>query len=458
MVREPRDRENSGPLAKTLSAWQAQERVLYSMPGHKGTASFWAPLGRDQDVTEHPGFDDLLSPRGILRESGEQAARAYGVARSFFLVNGASGGLRAALFALPEEIREVLVPRNVHRSVLEGLILRDLEPVFPDPEPGRDPCLPPSPAAYGRFPGHRAAVVVTETYEGALTDYRSLEDKILLADEAHGSHLFHLGAPSAVEYADVTVHGTHKTLGSLTQSGLLHLREEAGAGRVQAALGLMQTTSPSWLLLRSVEEAVAWWVRARQTGLLEERCARVRHLAGRIGEIPGLRPRFSEGTGTDPLRLAIQVSRPWRAGALRDALAAGHGIWMEGAWGDTLVGIAGPFDDPAADDRLLTALAALSRDLGMRDGFPAAPPAPGSRPARGMRIREAFLADAEEIPLARARGRLAAGLVGLYPPGIPLAIPGDVLEPAVLESIRDAGRDGETLQGITDGCIRAVRE
>lgn len=458
MVRDPRDRESGGPLQDALEAWQDEERILYSMPGHKGKDSVWAPLRRSQDVTEHPGFDDLLCPQGILRESGENIARAYGAARSFFLINGASAGLRAALFSLPAETREILVPRNAHRSILEGLILRDLDPVFPEPEPGRDPCLPPSPEAYQRFPTHRAAVVVTETYEGALTDYRDLRGKTLIADEAHGSHLFHLGLPSGVEYADITVHGTHKTLGSLTQSGILHLRDGAGAGRMQEALGLMQTTSPSWLLLRSVEEAVDWWVRARRTGRLEERCEQVRRLRVRVGAIPGMRNRFPEGSATDPLRLAIQVSRRRTAGFLRDRLASGYGICMEGAWGDTLVGLAGPFDDPGADERLFSALSAISREEKLGDDFSREIAIPAVRPTRCMRIRQAFLAASENVPLAQARGRVAAGLVGSYPPGIPLVVPGELLDPPVLDAIRDLERDERSLQGIADGCIRVVRE
>jgi ornithine decarboxylase len=381
------------------------------------------------------------------------------VQESYFLVNGASGGLKAALFALQGKVRTIRIPRNAHRSVWQGCILAGLEPVYIQPDYRQGLMLPPTVEDY-RAREADASLILTTSYEGAIIDYSALtEDGLLIADEAHGSHLNFGQLPSAVGYADLTVHGTHKTLGSLTQSGLLHSNNTQLTERLKEALSLMETTSPSWLLLSSVEEAVFYWQQKWQRGELDALWERCRLLNEDINQIPGFRtPGVINGVLWDPLHLCIQTEEGIGGRELLNRLDQDFTIDMEMAGEGYIIGLLGPFDEPEMDDRLVAALQEVSQTLGLKDRFDNRDNLRWPQTVQVTSLQQAFEAKKRLVSLHEAVGSVGAEAVSAYPPGIPLLLPGERISQEIYGTLVDWQKQGVWIEGLTEGKLRIVED
>ncbi len=449
----------TGPIGRAINNWQERNTTRLSMPGHKGNDSVLSELSRYRDVTELPGFDNLHAPIACIKESQRQIADIYGVQESYFLVNGASGGLKAALLALRGQARTIRIPRNAHRSVWQGCLLAGLEPLYVQPDYRQGLMLPPTTEGYQAREAD-ATLVLTTSYEGAVIDYTALAaDGILIADEAHGSHLPFGLLPSAVDYADLAVHGTHKTLGSLTQSGLLHSNNTQLTERLREALSLMESTSPSWLLLSSVEEAVLSWQQMSRRGDLDGLWERCKLLKQRINRISGFRiPEETPGVHWDPLHLCIQTEDGMSGRELLTILDRDFAIDMEMATDGHIVGLLGPFDAPETDEKLLAALQAVSRTLGLMDRFGKREDLCWPQTVQVVSLQQAYEADKRRVSLSEAVGCVAADAVSAYPPGIPLLLPGERISWDICETLVDWQKQGVWLEGLTEGNLRIIED
>lgn len=396
-----------------------------------------------RDLTELSDLDDLFAPSGPIAESQRGMARAFGVDRARFLVGGASAGLKALVWALPRGT--VAVPRDVHRSVVSaaaaaGHRLRVLPTRF-DPRFG----IPLGPtaedvAATLAIDGSvRAVVVHHPTYHGVVGDLDALtavcreRGVAVLVDSAHGAHFgLHpdLPEPAYRHEVDAVVMGMHKSGGALTQGALLLLRGDAVAPeRLEEGLALFQSSSPSYLLMASVELAAAdlveggpgLWARAVDVGL------RARKLADRV---------FSPAPGqnADPTRITV-LEPP---GSETPSLVA------EYRGGGTALYVVGPGIGAQASRRLLTHLRGI---------VPASPdPLPwdpaGSEP---LDPRGALLAQRAWVAPERAAGRVSAGIVSLSPPCVPLALPGETWTPRALGTLTRGLSSGRVAQGLGAG-------
>lgn len=441
-----------GPIDRAIDGVLARQKVSLAMPGHKANPDLSRDLDLARDVTELPGLDALHAPQGCVRESERMVASSFGAAQSFFLVNGASGGLQAALLAAAPYARTAAVPRNAHRSVIQGCLLAGIEPVFVDPEPWRGLLLPPPPARFAQS-GADICCVASVSYDGAVRNYESLRGRFarLIADEAHGAHLAFLGMTSALDYADCCVHGAHKTLGSLTQSGLLHVGAEQP--RMRHYLSLMESSSPSWLLLASLERAVLAWEQWRREKGFVPLLTRMRDLRRAIRDVCGL---DTPEEGWDPLHVHIFAPDGCSGLDLAHALRAG-GVEVERAEQGGVLALMSPFDPPGTDERLLAALAGAVRRLPVRTQSVADDPV-WPRAKRVLPIAQAVRSRTERIPLARAVGRIAADIVSLYPPGVALLVPGERVEAETVERMRRWREQGRTIENLQDGVLTVIEE
>lgn len=445
------------PIADALKRWEALNNDRFCMPGHKGNGPLEGWLTPALDVTELSVLDDLHHPEGVVLDSEERVSRIFGAGRTLSLVNGASSGLKAVIMAHGRR-GPVVIPRNGHRAVLEGLILSGGQPEYVFPEEYDGMMVPAAPQAYeGRGKDH-LLVMLAESYEGFVRDYSGLETgSRILADEAHGGHLRFLGCPSALDWADYTVHGAHKTLGSLTQSGFLHLCRSQETATIRRQLSLLVSTSPSWLMLASLEEAAGWWEAFSDQEKWIQRSARLKE---RIDDLPGMRAVFDVGgsLSCDPFRLCVRLEQQADGCILGQELRNHYGIELEMHSREVLVAILTPFDSADSWERLYQGLRELSCRYGLKDSFPQHTAGQLPLPQQCMTPQQAHGAPAIRLDVGKAEGRISADIVAAYPPGIPLLYPGEEIGRDQVWMLRELLRSGSRIQGMVDEQILVVDE
>lgn len=487
------------------------------MPGHKqgrepGPASGIDPefagfLGRNvlaMDLTELPGLDDLHAPEGAIRMAEELASELFGADHTFFLVNGTSAGIQAAIIAACGPGDGVILPRDVHRSAIGGLILSGASPVYIpaaiDPVFGIP--LGPEPGslldALKAHPSARLVVLMNPNYYGVTRDLRySVDlchqyDKIVVVDEAHGAHFaFHdaLPPPGLSAGADIVVQSTHKTLGSLTQSSMLHVKgRRVDMARLRQALRILQTTSPSYILMASldaarrrmavcgrelVDRAVKLAERARGSisGIIPGGCLELPAPSARAGDLAGAGDVARIGDASmllDPTKITISSREigmsGYEAGRL---LREGYGVQVEFADIWNLLVMVTIADRDEDIDHLIEAIRGVSEARGTEvPGI-----AGGSKylqilqrmgevfttPPQRLPPRQACLGGTEAVPLREAAGRVSAEIVAPYPPGIAVICPGEEITQGVIEFLTVARELGAKFQGPEDPDLAFLR-
>ncbi len=480
--------QDSTPYVDALLAYSELNPGRFQVPGHKGGAGadpamreLIGEVGLRNDIPSVTEGVDIGPEPTPFQQAQLLAAEAWGAQRTWFLVNGASQGNHATCMALAHGGNRVVVQRNVHSSVIDGLVLSGMRPTFVapelDPELGIAHGLTPESlaAALDETPEAVAAMVVSPTYFGACADVAALAEVAhergvpLVVDEAWGAHLhFHpaLPADALASGADLVTSSTHKIVGSLTQAAMLHL----GGGRIEAAVvdrcvSLVETTSPSGLLSGSLDAARRQaYVHGGE--LLGETLRAVAVTREGIEEIPGLavldesmvgRPGIA---GWDPLRLSIDVRATGSTGyRLAKAAFYTSGLDLELYSENVVVAIFG-LGEPAeqAGRRLVSGLREAVGRLEAEPGAPdekLAPPPPWGELV--MTPREAFLGPQEVIPFAAAAGRVAAEGLAAYPPGIPNVLPGERLTGETLDYIRESIAHGGYVRGGSDRELKTLR-
>jgi arginine/lysine/ornithine decarboxylase len=480
------------PYLDALRAYAARDPGRFHVPGHKGGAaaepSFAEALSEGALALDIPtltrGVDVGVEPTPF-HLAQRVAAEVWGARRTWFLINGASQGNHVASLALAHaEGGEVVVQRNIHSSTIDGLVLSGLRPTFVQPE--LDPelqlahCLTPDALAEAldRTPGAAGAMVVSPTYFGAAADVAGLARVAhergvpLVVDEAWGAHFtFHdaLPQPALSAGADLVVSSTHKIIGSLTQSAMLHLGE-ASEGRldeqvVDRTVTLVESTSPSSLLLASLDAAR---MNAAASGreMLTETIAALRDAHETVRALPGLDVLDERLAGRrsvaswDPLRLAIDVRGTGRTGyEIGERLFDRFDVNLELVGENVIVAVFGMAERASARvDRLVTALRGVLDDLDTEppsERPPFAEPPPWGPLA--MSPREAFLGPQEVVPIRAAAGRVAAESLAAYPPGVPNVLPGERLTAETLEYVLATLEHGGTLRGASDRRLETIR-
>jgi arginine decarboxylase len=478
------------PYLDALRAYAARNPGRFHVPGHKGGPG--ADPGLVEAFCERVfaldipaltyGIDVGDEPTPFV-EAQSLAAEAWGARRTWWLVNGASQGNHVALLTLGHRGQRVVTQRNAHSSTIDALIMSGLRPTFVAPE--LDPelhiahCMTPEALdrALDETPEAAGATVVSPTYFGAVADVAGLAEVAhahgvpLVVDEAWGAHLaFHedLPAPALSLGADLVISSTHKVVGSLTQSAMIHLGhgdliEEGVVGR---CVTLVESTSPNSLLFGSLD-AARRSAATRGRELVEETLVALARTRDAVREIPGLDvldERLAGAPGVfdyDPLRLAIDVRGTRMSGyELSRRLREEHDVLMELAGENVMVAVYGMGEDAgAASERLIAALRGVVEAAtdSARDtkGVQFAPPPPWGELV--MTPREAFLGPQEVVAARDAVGRVAAESLAAYPPGIPNVLPGERLTAETLDYIEQTIAHGGSLRGASDRALRTLR-
>lgn len=477
--------QNDAPLWQAIKKQLNSRSVQLHIPGHnRGRAianEFKTMAGQgifQMDLTEIPGLDDLHNPQEVIAEAQALAADLYGADRSYFLINGTSCGIIALIMSLCKQGDKIIIPRNAHRSVLSGLVLAGAEPVYYQPAvlPGFGCLVGPEPVQIKnllqRYNDVKAVMAVSPTYYGVLGDIAGVAEVCkrarvpLLVDEAHGSHLrFHPKFPpdALSSGADAVVQSTHKTGGSLTQSSLLHLRgKQIAAVLVAEALRMVQSTSPSYILMASLD--LARWQMAQQGKELLGQTLELAHWCReKLLGIPGVRLLKVEDLGLpgamylDATRLTISLLNLGLTGyQTAEFLAEKYGVIVELADYASVVAILSVGSRSEDCHRLVEAIGQI---VLLQSGRPLAMPQRIFMPDPEVVLspRAAWQNPSQRTSLEQCLGQISGETVAVYPPGIPVICPGEKITAAVLEYLLEVRAQGYKIQGPEDPTLMTLR-
>ena len=489
--------QNQTPLLDALKANAARPHAPFYTPGHKqgegisqslvnlfGKAVFRA------DLTELADLDNLFAPQGVIQQAQQLAAEAFGASQTWFLVNGSTCGIEAAILATCGTGDKIILPRNVHSSAIAGLILSGAIPIFLNPE--YDPVLDIAhsitpnavESALQRHPDAKAVLTVYPTYYGVCGNLSAIANIThqynipLLVDEAHGAHFaFHpeLPTPALAAGADLTVQSIHKVLGAMTQASMLHIQgNRIDCDRLSKALQLVQSTSPSYLLLASLDAARQQM--ALHGKMLMSRTLQLSDQARtKISQIPGLsvlqilsKPfegglRGSPGfLALDETRLTVTVSGLGLTGfEAEEILDEKFAVTAEFASLQHLTFIISLGNTPADIEQLVQGFITLAKQyyrsnltvknqvwLNLNRTLDY---------ALQLSPREAFFAVSEILPLTQTNKRICAEIVCPYPPGIPVLMPGEVITQSVLEYLQQIQAMGGFISGCNDISLKTLK-
>ncbi len=469
------------PIYEALEEFRKNRIVPFDVPGHKrgrGNPELVELLGQQCvgiDVNSMKPLDNLCHPVSVIREAEEMAAEAFGAAYAFLMVGGTTSSVQSMILSVCKKGDKIILPRNVHRSVINALVLCGAIPIYVNPDMdvrlgiALGMKLSQLERTMRENPDAVAVLVNNPTYYGICSDLKSIvklahaHGMKVLADEAHGTH-FYFGADMPISAmsagADMAAVSMHKSGGSLTQSSFLLTGPKVSPGHVRQIINLTQTTSASYLLLASLD------ISRRNLALrgkseFEKVVKLAEYAREEINRIGGYYAYHSELINGDSIfdfdktKLTVNTLGIGRAGIeVYDLLRDEYDIQMElGDIANVLAYIS--IGDRERDmERLIGALEEIKRKYSQDNG--------GMftqeyiEPKVAVSPQNAFYAEKESLPLSETRGRICSEFVMCYPPGIPILAPGEEITAEILEYILYAKEKGCSMTGPEDAGIQRL--
>lgn len=468
-------------LFEKLSAYGASDYYPYHMPGHKRRLKTDTMRELAQiDITEIDGFDNLHDAQGILKRIQEEAAAAYGAEESFFLVNGSTAGILSAISTAVSPGGKILMVRGAHKSAYHAAYLRDLQIAYL--WPGVHPlfgCNLPATAkeveeALQQTPDVQAVFIVSPTYEGLAADVKSIavaahkRNIPLIVDEAHGAHLGFDGRwpeSSVKQGADLVIQSLHKTLPAPTQTAILHVNGKlVDRCRLRRFLGIYQTSSPSYIFMAAMEDAIAT-TSANREKLFGDFWEYWKGMTESLSACRNL--IFLKEENSDPGKLAVMDKTGFLDGEqlyemllhkyhLQPEMAAGRYVLAMFTVGDTKEGYERltkallEIDEYITAERKQRTQEKLMEREGNRMADAVTPVCIQKKTQAVTGIGRAWDTPKEWVLLKNAEGKTAGEYVNLYPPGSPIIVPGEIFTKDILTEIAAYRQQGFHVQGVKE--------
>jgi arginine decarboxylase len=465
---DPRALRGDAPLLDAWLRFHEEPSTPFTIPGHKQRHDLVGDVVAG-DVPLYAGLDTMKLARGVLADAEQRAARLWGADLCRFSVGGSTHGNQALALSVARPGERVVVARTLHRSMLLGLVLAGLEPVWVRPEVDAGHGLPlgVAPAALeealAAAPDARAVFVGDPSYVGTVGDVRGLATVAhrhgipLVVDAAWGAHLgFHPDLPphAIAAGADALVTSAHKTLPAISQGALVLARSRRiSRARFHAGVEATATTSPAGAILASIDAARALLERdgAALLGPMVEAVAAARARLSRVGGLVVL-----DGPSVDPTRLVVVLPGTGADGNDVEADLLARGMPVEMADRDTVVAMLTLADTQDRIEELAMALVeSVERHRG--DARPVVPSGVWAvDPVQVMTPRDAFFAERESVPVESAVGRVSAELVAPYPPGIPVLAPGEEVTVGAVDALHAARAAGSRIAYAADPTVRTL--
>ena len=473
--------QERAPIYEALQEFRKMRVVPFDVPGHKrgrGNPELAMLLGDrcvNMDVNSMKPLDNLCHPVSVIREAEELAAEAFGAAYAFLMVGGTTSAVQSMILTVAKRGEKIILPRNVHRSVMGAMVLCGAVPVYVNPDSDVELGIPLGMSvasvkkAIQDNPDAKAILVNNPTYYGICSDLRAIvqlahqNGMYCIADEAHGTHFyFGDGLPvSAMEAgADMAAVSMHKSGGSLTQSSMLLIGPNIQEGYVRQIINLTQTTSASYLLLSSLDISRRnLALRGKETFAEVIRLAEyARREINLIGGYYAYSKEICNGDSVydfDVTKLSVNTLNIGLAGIeVYDLLRDEYGIQIEfGDLGNILAYIS-IGDRPMDIERLVSALSEVRRRFGKTKTNLFTQEY--IEPDVCVSPQEAFYAEKESLPIGATEGRICSEFVMCYPPGIPILAPGERITKKILEYIAYAKAKGCSMTGTEDAAIERL--
>lgn len=473
--------QDRAPIYEALEKFKQSRVVPFDVPGHKrgrGNPELTELLGErcvSMDVNSMKPLDNLCHPISVIREAEELAAEAFGAAHAFLMVGGTTSAVQSMILSVVKRGEKIILPRNVHRSVMGALVLCGAVPVYVNPECDErlgislGMSIGAVKKAIEENPDAKAILVNNPTYYGICSDLRSIvklahsNGMLCLVDEAHGTHFYfgdNLPVSAMAAGADMAAVSMHKSGGSLTQSSLLLIGPAISEGHVRQIINLTQTTSGSYLLLSSLDISRRnLALRGREAfGRGIEMAEYARTEINRIGGYYAYSRELVNGDSIfefDVMKLSVNTLDVGLAGIqVYDYLRDEYDIQIEfGDLGNILAYIS-IGDRPRDIERLVSALSEIKRRFGqskaglMNQEY--------IDPIVVVSPQEAFYAEKESLPLGQVSGKVCSEFVMCYPPGIPIIAPGELITDRILNYIEYAKEKGCSMTGPEDSEIKRL--
>lgn len=482
--------QNQTPLLDAIVDYTRERPTYFKIPGHryeKGISPRWRQWTGDGifqfDLTEAEGLDDLHCPEGVIKEAQELAAEIFHAKATYFLVNGTTCGNEAMVLTCAGEKEKIMVPRNAHKSVLMGLILSGAEPVYLmprfDEKTGLCGSIMPEDVEEGfkKHPDCKGVFLVSPTYYGVCSNIRKISEichknnAILMVDEAHGGHLYFgkksmgtdkLPQGAILQGADICAQSMHKVTGSLTQSSLLHVgSDRIDRGRLEANLHMVQSTSPSYLLMTSLD-AARYELAMHGPQMLSRALELAENARSRINRIKGMHCYGKEIINEniydlDTTRLVISASDLGITGfELADRLYEEYRVGLELADEKNVVAVVTYANEREDIQNLVDALEKIAQNtIQSQENIKnfSMPFVPESV----LSPRQAYFAPKKRISWENAKGKITGEALIPYPPGIPLVNPGEIITDEIWEYMEYYRREKLHFHGPSDKKLDTIQ-
>lgn len=472
-------------LYRALEIYSQEDYYPFHMPGHKRNPdTVNTDLPFDRDITEIEGFDNLHHPEGILKKAQETAANVYGTKECYYSVNGSTAALLAAVSATVPRNGQILVARNCHKAVYHALYLRNLIPTYVYPQ--MDPkwwinggiSSDKVERALAENPEIKAVLLTSPTYDGVVSDIEKIAEIVhryeipLIVDEAHGAH-FHFSnyfPTSAAELgADLVIQSFHKTLPSMTQTAVLHnCSDRVDSRLIRRFMGIYQSSSPSYILMASMDACMEK-MSSDGNEMFREFTKILEKARRRLSECKYIR-LVSPEIGTagvfdyDRSKLLFSTRYASMTGSeLAQILLEKYHIQVEMETEHYVLALAAVGDSGEGFERLCQAIEEINQEEAQKKKEkreteePKAGRTAYTSLSQFMSITEAMESESEIRKLEESVGRISAEFGYLYPPGIPLIVPGEQITGQFIRNMRIYMEEGLYLQGLEDYTNETIR-
>ncbi|MDR3559887.1 MAG: aminotransferase class I/II-fold pyridoxal phosphate-dependent enzyme [Negativicutes bacterium] len=483
--------QHDTPLLAAMSQYVASKTLPFHTPGHKQGKGMHprleSLLGRDTlalDLALMPELDDLHEPHGCIKAAQDLAAELYGADHSFFVVNGTTGGIYAMILTIAGPRDKIIVPRNTHRSIIGGIILSGAIPVFMNPEVDIDLGLAMGVTpetverALHQHPDAKGVLIINPTYYGVATDLKKIVELVhrynmpVVVDEAHGPHLHfsdRLPLQALDAGADICAQSTHKIVGAMTQCSMVHCREgRINVPRLRAMLQLVQSTSPNYILMASLDVA-RMQLATEGRALVGKAIELSDWVRGEINKIPGLYCFGPEKLGNpgvyglDPTKITVTVKGLGLRGSEAERILR-HRYQVQVELSDMYnVLFLLTMGDGEEEARVLVeALRDMALHHGGESDFSAVEDiyklvSYPEMPEQVLSPRQALFGETRTVPFKEAAGKICAEIITFYPPGIPLLCPGERISEDVIEYCVRLQEAGLHISGPEDYMLKTVK-